>query len=71
MKVHKIELVVIDFDEVGAEDIKIILENARYPNHCINPEVMSITTRDCGEWSDDHPLNHSATKDSALASLFN
>ena len=32
MKVHKVELYVVDFDEVGTEELKNILENSRYPN---------------------------------------
>jgi hypothetical protein len=56
MKVYKIELMVIDFDEVG-EDIPVCIEEARYPNHCITPKVVSINSREIGEWHDDHPLN--------------
>lgn len=70
MKVHKIEIIVIDFDEVGAEGVKEVLTHTRYPNRCISPEVRSIETRDCGEWDDDHPLNHTATREAALAELF-
>jgi hypothetical protein len=55
-RVHKIEILVIDFDEVGEPDIRRMLENTRYPNHCIAPQVMSFTTRDV-VWSDSHPLN--------------
>jgi len=57
MKVHKITLAVIDFDDIGAESVKHVIENARYQNHCISPDVISIKTADCGEWSDEHPLN--------------
>jgi len=56
MKAYKLEILVIDFDQVG-DDIKSIIEDARYPNHCISPDVMSIQSVDIGEWSDDHPLN--------------
>lgn len=71
MKVHKIELIVIDFDECGADEVKDIIQFTNYPNDCISPEVRSITTVDCGEWSDNHPLNHLDTKDAAIAELFN
>lgn len=57
MKVYKIEAMFIDFDDLGEEDTKDLLENARYPNHIIGPSVVSMETRDIGEWRDDHPLN--------------
>ncbi|MES0340717.1 MAG: hypothetical protein ABUK08_00215 [Candidatus Humimicrobiaceae bacterium] len=57
MKVYKIELMVIDHDDIGEKDLKSVLENTRYPNHCISPDVMGIESRDIGEWRDDHPLN--------------
>ena len=70
MQVHKIELIVIDFDECGADGVKGVLENTRYPNRCISPKVRSIVTRDCGEWDDDHALNDSETYEAALFELF-
>ena len=57
MKVHKIELVIVDHDGLGAEEIKLVLENARYPNHCIMPSVIASKTVDIGEWEDNNPLN--------------
>jgi hypothetical protein len=57
MKVYKLEVIVIDLDEIGKEEIQHVLENTHYPNHCINPRILSIKERDIGEWSDDHPLN--------------
>lgn len=70
MKVHKIVLTVIDFDEVGADGVRDVLENTKYPNHCISPTVRSVETRDCGEWSDAHPLNHGGTTDAEIDRLF-
>ena len=70
MQVHKIVLTVIDFDGVGADVVRDTLENASYPNRCIAPEVMSVETRDCGKWSDEHPLNHRETADAELVRLF-
>ena len=67
MEVHKIELIVIDFDAVGAKGVKEVIEHSRYPNRCISPDVRSIDTRDCGEWTDKHPLNYITTFDAALA----
>lgn len=69
MQVHKIELLVIDFDEVGADGLKMVIENARYPNHCMSPEVKKITTVKI-RWSDKHPLNHAETADEAYRAMF-
>lgn len=46
MKVFKIELMVVDFDDLGAEGIKEVLENTDYPNHCLDPRVKSCESRD-------------------------
>lgn len=70
MKVHRVVLTVIDFDGIGADSIRDVIENARYPNRCINPSVMSIDTRDCGEWHDGHPLNNRKTSEAEMARLF-
>ena len=71
MKAHKVTLFIIDMDEVGAEEIKVVIENAHYPNRCISPEVYNIETVDVGEWSDDHPLNQTATAHLEWERLFN
>lgn len=60
MRAYKIEVLVIDRDDVGMS-VKRIIEDANYPNDCISPRVMKIQIADIGEWSDDHPLNKHAT----------
>ncbi len=69
MKVHKVVLMVVDSDDIGAESVTEVIENARYPNHCIGPNVMSIETTEV-EWTDDHPLNRNATLHKAFDQLF-
>lgn len=69
MKVYKIELLVIDFDDVGESGIKDVIENAHYPNHCITPDIKNIESREV-EWADSHPLNNRSTCDSAYIELF-
>jgi hypothetical protein len=69
MKVYKVELMIIDHDEVG-EDIKSVIEDQKYPNYCIYPEVMDIKCREIGEWTDDHPLNDSETSLEFFKQLF-
>lgn len=61
MKAYLVTVMVIDHDRIGAKEIGSVIENARYPNHCISPRVMSVLEKGIGRWSDDHPLNQTAT----------
>lgn len=56
MKVYKIELLILDHDALGPEEVRVVLENANFPNDCIRPQIASIEVREI-EWADDHPLN--------------
>ena len=66
MNVYKIELLVLDIDEVGIEDVKTALENQEH----LCCSVMSIETREVN-WSDEHPLNIITTQETAYTALFN
>lgn len=57
MKAYKVELLIVDMDEIGPDAIKDYLENTKYPNYCMDPHVKNIIEKDIGEWHDDHPLN--------------
>ena len=70
MKAYEITLRIIDIDGVGPADIKTILENTKYPNRCISPEVSGYREADIGEWSDDHPLNKRDTAEDEWNRLF-
>jgi hypothetical protein len=70
MKAYKVEILIIDHDDVGEDDIRLLLEDTRYPNDCIWPKVKSIESRDIGEWTDEHPLNLNTTADAAYKELF-
>ena len=70
MKVYKVTLLIVDHDALGSDDIATTLENARYPNRCISPDVMAIESRDIGEWRDDHPLNYRDKIKSEFERLF-
>ena len=70
MKVYKIEIFIIDYDEIGEEEITDVIENTPYPNRCISPEVKNIESHDIGEWSDDNPLNVYSTADEEYKNLF-
>lgn len=56
MKAYKVELLIVDHDDVG-DEIPNIIKNQKYPNYCISPNVMSVQSVDIGEWFDGHPLN--------------
>lgn len=70
MKVYKITLMFIDFDDVGDIGAKQLIENARLPNHISPGHVMALEERDIGEWHDGHPLNFSATMADFFKELF-
>jgi hypothetical protein len=70
MKAYEVTLRIIDLDGIGPQDILHVLENTRYPNHCIAPQVHRIREADVGEWSDDHPLNKSDTAGAEWSRLF-
>ena len=69
MQVHKVELLIVDTDDVGEAAIRELLKNARYPNHCLDPQVMAFLTREV-EWDDDHPLTNLDTRGEAYRLLF-
>lgn len=70
MKAYKLEVLIIDFEDVGESDIKGLIENTKYPNWCISPDVKNIVSADIGEWDDNHPLNKRETCDIEYKRLF-
>jgi hypothetical protein len=70
MKAYKVELLVIDFDGLDADGVRDTIENVRYPNHCISPQVMALEDRDIGEWDDNNPLNRRDTANAEYRRLF-
>lgn len=70
-KAYKVEILIIDaHDEMDERQIQDILENTRYPNRCICPEVKNIITKDIGEWHDDHPFNLFSQSDKEYKKIF-
>ncbi len=57
MKAYKLEVLVIDHENMGMDEIIREIENAKYS--C--PQVKGVYTVDIGQWEDDHPLNKGAT----------
>ena len=70
MKAYKIEILVIDNENIGSDDIKETIENVSFPNHCLVLKVKNIIEKDIGEWHDNHPLNKKATCDNEYKKLF-
>lgn len=70
MKAYKVELLIVDSDNIGETEIINILENTRYSNWCISPTVEGIVSKDIGEWHDNHPLNSSLTRQDEYRRLF-
>lgn len=57
ISVFKVELMIIDTDNIGGEEIKEMIENQKYPNYCISPRVMQVEKREIQGFGDKHPLN--------------
>lgn len=66
MKAYKLEILVIDHEDIGEEEIKELIQNTRY----INPIIKNVDSADIGEWSDDHPLNKRESADEEYERLF-
>lgn len=66
MKAYKIELLIIDHEDMGIDEILDDLDNAQFTN----PQVKSVEVRDIGDWSDEHALNRNDTADAEYRALF-
>lgn len=69
MKVYKVELMILDYDNLGEKNIIEVIENTHYPNNCITPIVHGVGSREI-EWDDDHPLNNAETHEKTFRDLF-
>jgi hypothetical protein len=69
MKVYKLTVMIIDHDKLE-DDIVSELENASFPNDCINPKVVSFQSAEIGDWHDDHLLNNRDTWEAEFNRLF-
>ncbi len=67
-KVYKIILQVIDFgDYQSDEEIRYRIENVKD----LYPTIITMESRDLGEWYDDHPLNKKETHLAEFERIFN
>ena len=53
MKMHRLVVYVVDFNDSGISDICSLIEEVH------GAKVEEADTTDIGEWSDDHELNRS------------
>jgi hypothetical protein len=67
VKAHKIELVVLDFNCLSLEDVKVELEDNRY----LSVRVLGGVSKDISEWEDDHLLNKKFTSKEQIEEFFN
>jgi hypothetical protein len=67
--VYRVTIMVVPDEGTDAAEVVHVIENARYPNRCMSPRVVSIETAEV-EWSDDHPLNLRDMWRDAFAKLF-
>lgn len=70
MKAHLLQVLVIDHDHLGVDEVERILEDANYPNDCISPNVIKSQSVEIGEWEDSNPLNYSDTQVKEVDKLF-
>lgn len=70
MKAYLLQVLVIDHDALGVDEVERVLEDANYPNDCIAPSVIKSQSAEIGEWDDDNPLNHSDTQAAEVDRLF-
>jgi len=67
VKAIKIEVVVVDFESYGADEIASMISGHRD----LLSMVISKQEVDIGDWTDDHPLNQDSTGIDAARLLFN
>mgnify|MGYP001282590115 CR=1 FL=1 len=67
MKAHKIELVVVDFEDYGIDNFLINVKQSS-DNYLVK-KILAKTV-DIGEWDDDHPLNQQDVSKSVVMKYF-
>ena len=65
MQAYKIEVMVLDFEGMGEEEIKHLIEDNKY----LYAHVMNSKSKEV-DWSDNHPLNKCGTMARAYSDLF-
>ena len=65
MKVHKLEIIILDFEGYSDEDIKCELEQMSMSATVLGMETITIR-----KWDDDHPLNQSDVTQETVEKYF-
>jgi hypothetical protein len=66
MKAYKLEVLVIDHEGYGADDVTVEIEQLGG----WHTSVLSSKEADIGEWHDDHPLNSTSKQKEECERLF-
>lgn len=68
MKAIKVELIFINHENIREEeDVRHELKNVKY----LYPTILSLKSKEIGEWHDDHPLNKKETFSKTAKEIFN
>lgn len=70
MKAHLLQVLVIDHDHLGVDEVERVLEDTNYPNNCIIPHVIKSQSVEIGDWDDNNLLNYSDTQAAEVDRLF-
>lgn len=71
MKIYKMTVMVVDMDDIGGKQAVVELENGRFGNDCICPQVVDCVEADIPDDEfDQHPINFNATWKAAFDKLF-
>lgn len=62
MKAYRVQVVLVDHEGVGEEEIASLPSNYRY----LCATVFKIEEKEIGNWTDDHPLNRHDTFDAEV-----
>ena len=57
MKAYSIEMLVLDNEDMGFNEVESLVKNTRY----LYPSIINMREAEVKEWSDDHPLNKEDT----------
>jgi len=69
-KAHLLQVLIIDHDALGVDEVERVLEDANYPNDCIAPSVIKSQSVEIGDWDDNNLLNYSDTQAAEVDRLF-
>lgn len=66
MKAYKLEVLVLDFEESGDDEVIGLIENNKY----LTVDIITLKSKQVDDWDDDHPLNSTETQKEAFEKMF-